>query len=277
VIGIRLEKEKVMTNDQESFLLTLSSTLSLAVERELLAEKNRRNLLVQESERLSRILLNLISHELRTPLTVIQGSASALMDSDTAEDRTSRDQLVEEILTNAVKLNSIVENLLSMNRLESGRLKLRMEKTDPEDLVSLALRQVGKDLGERQVTIAKPDIIPLVRCDIVLIIQVLANILQNVSRYTDEGTRVEIRIEVLDGAMHFIVQDSGPGVSEEELPHLFDKFYRCESGKKGGTGLGLSICKGIIEAHKGVITARNRAGGGFAVEFALPLEKEEPK
>ncbi|MFZ2656716.1 MAG: sensor histidine kinase KdpD [Victivallales bacterium] len=277
VIGIRLDNGKLLANDQESFLLTLSSTISLAVEREILSEKNRKNLLVQESERLSRILLNLISHELRTPLTVIQGSASALMDSETAEDRTSRDLLVEEILSNAVKLNSIVENLLSMNRLESGRLKLRMEKTDPEDLISLALRQVRKDLGKRPVTIVKPDTIPLVKCDIVLIIQVLANILQNSSRYTDEGTPLEIRIEVLDESMHFIVRDSGPGVTAEELPHLFDKFYRGEGGKKGGTGLGLSICKGIIEAHKGYIAARNRTGGGFAVEFTLPLDKEMPK
>ena len=277
VIGIRLDNEKVMTDDQESFLLTLGSTISLAVEREILAEKNRNNLLVQESERLSRILLNLISHELRTPLTVIQGSASALMDSETAEDKTSRDQLVEEILTNAVNLNSIVENLLSMNRLESGRLKLRMENTDSEDLVSLALRQVRKELGKRPVKIIKPDILPLVRCDIVLIIQVLANILQNASRYTDDGTQIEIKIEILDGNMHFVVQDFGPGVREEELPHLFDKFYRGEGGKKGGTGLGLSICKGIIEAHAGSIAARNRTGGGFEVEFTLPLEKEAHK
>jgi two-component system sensor histidine kinase KdpD len=84
-------------------------------------------------------------------------------------------------------------------------------------------------------------------------------------------------MKVLDGSMHFIVQDSGTGVKEQELPHLFEKFYRCEGGKKGGTGIGLSICKGIIEAHGGNITAKNRTGGGFEVEFTLPLEKEVAK
>lgn len=275
VIGIKLDNKRSWTNDEESFLLMLSNTVSLAVDREILAERNRKNILVQESERISRILLQSISHELRTPLAIIQGSASAMLDGDTINDVCARDQLIEEILTGSDKLNSIVENLLSMTRLESGRLKLNIILTDPEDLISLAIRQVSRELGTRRVNIAKPDEFPLVPCDIVLIIQVISNILQNAARYTPIQTDIDVKIEILDDCMYFIVEDNGPGVRESELPYIFDKFFRGENAKKGGTGLGLSICRGIIEAHGGMISAKNRINGGLAMEFKLPLNRDK--
>lgn len=272
VLGVRLDHLKVLAHDQESFLLTMSSTISLAVERETLAEKDRKNMLVRESERLSRTLLSLVSHEFRTPLTVIKGSASALLDPATAEDRDAREGLVEEILDNSDKLNSIAENLLSMNLLQSGKLKLKIAAADPGEIVSLARRQAAKELDGRPMSVIIPDDPPPVRCDIVLMIQVIANLLQNAARHTAPGTPVEVKVELIGNELCFSVRDSGPGVKEDELPHIFEKFYKAERGGKGGTGLGLSICRGIVEAHNGTITARNRTGGGLSVEVMLPLD-----
>jgi two-component system sensor histidine kinase KdpD len=277
VIGIGLDHFQAWTADSESFLLTLSRTISLAVQREILYERNRKNLLVRESERLSRILLNSISHEMRTPLTVIQGSASALLDADTAGDERARDQLIEEILSSAGKLNGIVENLLSMNRLESGRLNLKKVLADPEDLVWAALKHVGKELGGREIKVLKPDSLPPVPCDIMLVIQVLSNLLANAAQYSRSLSPIEIAIETTGKEMRFVVHDCGPGVKTDELPRLFEKFFRGRAAEKGGTGLGLSICKGIVEAHGGRIEAKNLFPEGFVVEFYLPLNSAEPK
>jgi two-component system sensor histidine kinase KdpD len=272
VIGIKLGQDRAWTDDQESFLFTLTSTLSLATQREILYERNRKNMLVQESERLSRILLNSVSHELRTPLTVIQGSASALLDRETAIDESVRNQLVKEILTGTERLNNIVENLLSMSRLEAGQLKLKIALNDPEELIILSLRSIANELSHRTVNLNLPGSLPAVPCDNLLIMQVIANLLQNANRYSPPGTSLEIFLEVREQKLFFIIRDHGPGVKEEDLPHLFDKFYRGQTVKTEGVGLGLSICKAIVEAHHGRIITYNHPAGGLLVEFSLPLD-----
>jgi two-component system sensor histidine kinase KdpD len=271
VIGIKPGAGRAWLDDQESFLLALASTISLAVQREILYARNREHLRVQESERLSRVLLNSVSHELKTPLTVIKGSASELLEGESGRDKTAHDELARQILSGAERLQGLVEDLLSMSRLESGALKLHLTPSDPEDILSLALKQANKDLGERSVKLDVPESPPLLSCDIVLVIQVLANLLRNSAQYSTPGAGVEVKIEATEHEMIFRVTDEGPGVGEEELPHLFDKFFRGKSVKREGTGLGLSICKGIIEAHGGSISARNRPEGGLCVQFSLPL------
>jgi len=105
--------------------------------------------------------------------------------------------------------------------------------------------------------------------DFVLIEQALSNLLLNAALYTPPGTTVEIRAAVSNGEMAITVADRGPGLPEESLPHVFEKFYRVPGAPAGGTGLGLSIVKGLVEAHEGRVEARNRPGGG--AEFALYL------
>lgn len=271
VIGIKPDAGTRWIHDQESYLLTLASTISLAVQREILYARNREHLRTQESERLSRVLLNSVSHELKTPLTVIKGSASELLEGKSAQDKAAREELARQILSGAERLQGLVEDLLSMSRLESGALKLHIVPSDPEDILSLALKQAERDLGEKSVKLDVPDSLPLLPCDLVLVIQVLANLLRNSGQYSGPGTIIGVKIESTDRAMTFLVEDQGQGVGAEELPHLFDKFFRGKSVKREGTGLGLSICKGIVEAHGGSISARNRPGGGLTVQFSLPL------
>jgi two-component system sensor histidine kinase KdpD len=271
VLGIRLAEGRQWMQDQEDFLQTLGRTLSLSLGRELLAEENRKNLMARESERLGTILLNSVSHEVRTPLTTIKGSITALMDSSTGADPEARGILLSETLKATDRLNGIVENLLNMSRLESGMLKLKKSPTDVLDLASVvgdALRRLTTD---HPFTIRMQEEVPLLSIDFILMVQVLSNIVQNSVYYTPPGTPIELAIEKTADDIVFTISDSGPGVSAEELPHLFETFFRGKRAAPGGVGLGLSICKGIVEAHGGAISAYINRRGGLSVAVKLPV------
>jgi two-component system, OmpR family, sensor histidine kinase KdpD len=276
VLGISPEEGKSWLQDQEDSLQMLSRSLSLSLERELLAEENRRNLMARESERLGRVLLNTVSHELRTPLTTIKGSITALMDGATGEDSETRNILLSETLTATDRLNAIVENLLSMSRLESGMLKLKRSETDIVDLVSVvadALRRQGRD---HPLAIQIDAEIPPVSMDFILIVQVLTNILTNAVKHTPAGTPIKLSVERIDRGISMTVADEGPGVARDELPHLFETFFRGKKAATGGVGLGLSICRGIVEAHGGRIAAYVNRAGGLSVNIILPESLVEP-
>ncbi len=270
VMGIRIGEGRAWPHDQDAFLQTVGRNIALSMERELLAEENRMNLMARESERLGRVLLNTISHELRTPLTTIKGSVTALMDAATAEDRDARSALLAETLTATDRLNSIVENLLSMSRLESGMLRLKKSTNDVFDLVSVVADAMRRQSRDHPLSIRIDEDAPLVSLDFILMTQVLTNILVNAVRHTPPGTPVEISVERKGQGVRITVADEGPGVSPDELPHLFDRFFRGRKAATGGVGLGLSICKGIVEAHGGKITAYTNRKGGLSISIFLP-------
>jgi two-component system sensor histidine kinase KdpD len=270
VIGLRPAAGRAWAEDLEALLRTMARTISLAVERALLSEKNTANALAQESERLSKLLLDSVSHELRTPLTVIQGAASVLGDEDTGRDEATRRALLGEVLDATDRLNGIVENLLSMGRLESGNLRLQRVEVDPEDLLSAALKTTDAELKGRKIEVEAPATVYPLSCDAALVVQVLINLLRNSARYAGDNARIAIEIGSRPDGASFSVRDDGPGVREADLGRLFDKFFRAERTVPGGTGLGLAICKGIVAAHGGRIAARNLPEGGFAVDFELP-------
>ncbi len=270
VVGIHLAEGKSWLKDQEDSLQMLGRSLALSLERELLADENRKNLMARESERLGRVLLNTVSHELRTPLTTIKGSITALMDPLSGADADMRGALLAETLTATDRLNAIVENLLSMSRLESGMLRLKKSETDVIDLVSVvgdALRRQSKDYP---LAIRMDGDLPAVSIDFTLMVQVLTNILTNAARHTPTGTPVELSVERVGNGIGVTIADAGPGVRPEELPHLFDRFFRGRNAATGGVGLGLSICKGIVEAHGGTISAFINRKGGLSIGIVLP-------
>jgi two-component system sensor histidine kinase KdpD len=251
----------------------MARTVSLAVERELLSEKNTANALAVESERLSKILLDSVSHELRTPLTVIQGAASALQDEETADDPEARASLVGEMKDAVGRLNDIVENLLSMSRIEAGATRLQLREMDPEDLVAAALAAADGELAGHEVKVEyEAGMADSLSCDAGLIVQTLANLLRNSARYAGEKAKIGIIVGSMPGFVSFSVRDDGPGVPKSALEHIFDKFFRVEHSPPGGTGLGLAICRSVVIAHGGRISARNLPEGGLAVDFCLPVK-----
>jgi two-component system sensor histidine kinase KdpD len=271
-----LKDDRLLALQQRNLLESFIRQIALVLDRQRLSDADQTAKLLEESERLSKALLDSISHELRTPIAAITGAASGLEDLGEVNNPSLRLALTREIREAGRRLNRLVGNLLDMTRLESGHMKPRLEWCDLADLVGVVLRQSEKELADHTVKNAVPRNLPLVKMDFVLMEQVLINLLLNAVLHTPAGTQVEIGAAVEGGELVLIVADCGQGFTPESLPHLFDKFYRAPGAPAGGTGLGLSIVKGCVEAQGGKVGARNRARGGAELTIRLPLGEAPP-
>jgi two-component system sensor histidine kinase KdpD len=229
-----------------------------------------------ESERLRNTLLSSVSHDLRTPLAAITGGTSTLLDPAARLDDAGRRELVQTMHGEADRLDRLVQNLLEMTRLESGSVQVRKEWHAIEEPVGAALHRLGPRLRGRQVAARVPADLPLVAMDPVLIEQVLINLLDNALKYTPEGSPIEIAAFQEGDGVVVDVADRGPGLAPGDEQRVFEKFYRSPRAPARGSGLGLSICRGIVEAHGGVIEAANRPGGGAVFRFTLPVKDGAP-
>jgi two-component system, OmpR family, sensor histidine kinase KdpD len=263
--------------EQRRLLQAFASQAALAIERANLADMERRLDVLRESERLQAALLNSISHDLRTPLASITGALTSLVDSTVVLDDRTKSELLETAKEQADHLNRLVGNLVEMTRLEGGAVKLRLQPTDVEDLVGAALTQAGDALQERPVKVHIDPDLPDVRVDFVLMTQVLANLIDNAVKYTPPATPIDIAARAVGSDLQIQIADRGPGIPDQELGRIFEKFYRVRRpGDAGGVGLGLAISAGIVELHGGRIWAENRDGGGAVVTFSLPVGAPKP-
>ncbi|HEX4122723.1 MAG TPA: sensor histidine kinase KdpD [Verrucomicrobiae bacterium] len=271
VLGVELAGEQQPTLEQRDLLGAFARQSALVLDRLRLDGEAQKAQLVAESEKLSKALLNSISHELRTPIAAITAAAAALTEVNAPDPLRMHKTLALEIQESAARLNRLVSNLLDMTRLESGKVKPRLEWCDITDLINVALRRNERELSKHHIILSAPRPLPLVKIDFVLMEQVLNNLLLNAAAYTPASTAVEIKASVVNSEMALSVADRGPGLPEESLPHLFEKFYRVPGAPAGGTGLGLSIVKGLVEAHGGHVDVQNRPGGGAEFTVWLPI------
>jgi two-component system sensor histidine kinase KdpD len=274
VVGVRLHRNEKLTSDQETSLDNFISQIASAMERELLNDVNKRSIVVAESERLYKILFNSISHELRTPIAAIMGASENLTKISANQGATSTDEYTKEIHIAAERLNRLVANLLDMSRLESGMIQPKMDWCDIHDLINAAVKGLDRELSRHSVIVNVQDEMPLVKLDFGLVEQALTNLVHNAAVHTPEGSSITINAKVEERQCVFVVADSGPGLAKDDLPKVFEKFYRAEGMKSGGSGLGLTIAKGFAEAHKGTLTARNRDSGGAEFTLKIPLTTE---
>ncbi len=265
VIGISF-KNNDLEPEQETLLETFIFQIASSMERELLNEKAKKALIIEESEKLQSNLLNSISHELRTPLVTIMGAASSLFDKRNANNPEIREELNSEIYLASERLNRIVANLLDMSRLESGNLKLKL---DIHDLIDAVLNDLKTELENHTIKLEIEEDLPLIKIDFGLMEQALSNIIINSAIYTPPGTVIEIKIFKKENELILEISDNGLGLSDEYIDKIFDKFYRVPGTKTRGTGVGLSIVKGFIEAHRGQITVKNQETGGL--KFTIKL------
>jgi signal transduction histidine kinase len=228
----------------------------------------------EELDRLRRDLIAWASHDLRTPLTSIRVRVEALNDG-VVEDVASQKRYYGDILSDVMALNSLIDDLLELAQLDAGGLKLEMMLLSLRDLLSdsqdrfhilaekrnITMRaEVGKEVDPVQLNATK-------------ISRVLDNLLNNALRYTPEGGVILTKAERHGEAVKVVVEDNGPGFDLDDLPRLFEQFYRGEQARSratGGAGLGLAIAKGIVEAHDGRIWAENLPDGGARVGFVIP-------
>jgi two-component system sensor histidine kinase KdpD len=244
-----------------------------SIERALFAEEASQAEILRATEKLQTALLNSISHDLRTPLASITGVLSSLRMEDGLIDAETRHELVETAFGEAERLNRLVGNLLDMTRLESGSLKISLQPCDVQDVIGSALNALTTRLDGHPVRVDVSPDLPMVPIDYVLINQVLINLLDNAAKYSPENGLIEIHGYQKGEVVQIDVEDQGPGIPEEDLDRIFEKFYRVKRFEHVvGTGLGLSICKGIVEVHGGKIWAENRPEGGGKLAFTLPIK-----
>jgi len=273
VLGVALnEATDYFSPHHRRLLDAFVAQISLAMERVYLAGQAEQAQVLEARETLERALLNSISHDLRTPLVTIIGALSSLREETLSLPDRKKQELLRCAWDEAERLNRFVGNLLDMTRLEAGEMRINREPCDVQDLIGSALTILDRKLVDRDVGVRLAEGLPAVVMDMVLMTQVLVNLLDNALKYAPADSPLEIVARIDDDDLVLEVLDRGPGVAEQDLGRMFEKFYRLPVPEgASGTGLGLSICKGIVEAHRGSIRAENRAGGGLRVVCRLPV------
>jgi two-component system, OmpR family, sensor histidine kinase KdpD len=232
--------------------------------------------LAQESERLRKTLLDCVSHELKTPLAAIGAASQELSRlAPNIQDPQMLKELASEIRDGSRRLNRVVDNLLDMNRLESGVIRPKREWCDVRELLQSAVDIERESINGRDIRLDVPEEIPLALVDHTLIEQAVAKLLANAGSHTPARLPIEIDAEYTNDHLLISVSDRGTGIPIEAAERLFEKFYRGDNRKTGGLGLGLSIARGLIEAHGGRLTAENRDGGGARFTIKLPVRVTE--
>ena len=249
--------------------ITVGSLTAQLKAREHLAAQVQ---LAQESERLRKTLLDCVSHELKTPLAAIGAASQELSRlAPNIQDPQILKELASEIREGSQRLNRVVDNLLDMNRLESGVIRPKREWCDVRELLQSAIDVERESINGRDIRLDVPEKIPLAFVDHALVEQAVAKLVANAGSHTPRRLPIEIDAEYTNDRLLISVSDRGPGIPTEATERLFEKFYHGDDRKTGGLGLGLSIARGLIEAHGGKLTAENRDGGGARFIITLPV------
>lgn len=230
-----------------------------------------------EKERMRGNLLRAVSHDLRTPLTSIYGSCSAMIESFDDIPKEKQLKMLGDIRADAQWLTRMVENLLSVTRVDSDKVRLSKHTTVLEELVDSLLIKFHKHYPDQEVIVEIPDDFMIIPMDAMLIEQVLMNLLENAVFHAHGMEHLWLRVQKKGNKAIFLVEDDGCGISEERLNRLFTGMLDSEApadSSRSSMGIGLSVCRTIIKAHGGDIRAYNRRSGGAAFSFALDLEEE---
>lgn len=277
VMGVLLPKSRIPDEEKFTMLKSVTAQIASALEREISIDQAKEKDIYAESEKLFHTVLNSVSHELKTPIAIISAAVANLNDQRTSSNSELRNQVIVELDLASERLNHIVENILDMSRIESGVLKLNFYHCDITDLVGTLVNGVKPELRNHKLEIRIQEDLPPVWIDINLLVQALTNVVRNAIAYSPEGSTIRIEsLQLKEEGIGIRILDEGPGIPEDAIARLFEKFYRVPGTKTGGTGLGLTIAKAITEAHQGELVVRNLPEGGVVAEFILPLKTEEP-
>lgn len=230
----------------------------------------------EEAERAIRTrdeVLAMVAHDLRNPLDIVMMSGAFLSDTAASLEPGQREQL-RMIGRAAERMNRLIQDLLEVSRAEAGPLTVTPAPEPAGSLVGEACSSLAHAAAARSIRLScEPgEGLPRVRADRDRILQVLGNLIGNALKFTPEGGEVRVRLEADGGRVRFSVSDTGSGITREDLPHVFDRFWQARRARDSGAGLGLAIVRAIVAAHDGEAGVESEPGSGSSFWFTLPAE-----
>ena len=268
------KNEKEIDSFENSIILSLVGECALALENLFNAKEKELAAVLAENEQLRANLLRAISHDLRTPLTAISGNASNLISNASSFDEQTKLSIYNDIYNDSMWLINLVENLLSITRLEEGRMNLNFTAELIDEVVAEAVKHVHMRQGGQKITVVHKDEFLLATMDTRLIIQVIINILDNAIKYTSKDSMITITTEKQKGKAIISIADNGAGIPDELKERVFDMFYTGANkmaDSRRSIGLGLALCKSIISVHGGEIFVKDNMPSGAIFTFTLPI------
>lgn len=270
--------EKPLDAFETSILLSVLGECALALENQRNLEEKEAVAVLAKNEQLRANLLRSISHDLRTPLTSISGNASNLLSNGALFDDQAKNQMYTDIYEDSIWLINLVENLLSVSRLEEGRMNLHLSTELMDEVVGEALRHISRKSADYQIQVENSEEYLLARIDARLIVQVIINLVDNAIKYTPPGSKISIGWKRQGQFVAVWVADNGPGIPDASKPHIFDMFYTASNqiaDSRRSMGLGLALCKSIVNAHGGEITVGDQKPHGSVFTFSVPAGEVE--
>jgi K+-sensing histidine kinase KdpD len=268
--GVLVWETKEPDEETERVIDLLAELASAALARKKSRREQLRVRAAEEASKIRDALLSSISHDFRSPLAAIIGSSTSLLEyGDRFEDAVRRDLLVN-IQHEGERLNEFVANLLDMSRLQSGVIQPFAETLNVRDVIQGAIKRLERHRGETLDLDFQGDC--EVHADGLLLEQAIYNILDNAVKHGDRAASLSIACSARNATCEIIIADRGPGVAEEDLPHVFTPFHFAKKTRKtAGTGLGLSISRGFLEAMGGTVHARRRTDGQPGLEVVINI------
>jgi two-component system sensor histidine kinase KdpD len=254
---------------ERELLEAFASLIGTILEKDHFIQAFKRAEIIEASERLHRALFDSVSHELKTPLSAVQTGLDALAKQLGDDDKK---RTLREVRSAVRRLRRVINNLLEMTRIEAGVIKPKLEWCDAGELIRAASELAQDVLHDRQIIIDLDGALPMVKLDQPLLEQCVSNLLINAAGSSKPGTKITIRARLHGDKLLLSVLDEGRGLTESDLAHAFDKFYRASEAGPGGTGLGLSIVEGLVRAHGGSVRAQNRPTGGAEFTLTIPVQ-----
>lgn len=240
------------------------------------AQQREEAALLAQKEQFRANLLRSVSHDIRTPLTSISGNAGVLISNSRGMQEEKKEEIYQSIYDDSIWLIKLVENMLSITRMEDGKLNIKTNPELVEEIVSEALHQLNRYCENHHVINEVADDMTMVKVDARLIVQVLINLIDNAVKYTPEGSTIMIRSQKIEHMVKISVVDNGPGIRDELKPHVFEMFNNINNSiadSKRSLGLGLALCKSIVNAHGGEMELEDNQPTGCIFSFTLPTEE----
>lgn len=276
VVAVVMDDSPVLESYEKNLFIAMLGEFGLVLEKDKINETKNEIYVQAQREQLRSNLLRAISHDLRSPLTSISGNAGILMGNSNLIDESKKMQLYTDIYDDSMWLINLVENLLSVTRIENGKININMQPELLEEVICEALKHIDRKSVNYNINVSLTDDLLMAKMDSRLIVQVIINIVDNAIKYTNPGTNIDIIASKSNGKIVIEIKDNGKGVSDRDKEKLFDMFFTADKNvgdSRRGLGLGLSLCKSIIDAHDGEIQVKDNTPHGTIFSFTLQAEE----